>query len=65
MDCSPSGSFVFGILQAGILDSPGDLPDPGMKPQSPALQVDSLKSEPPGKQALLSIELVLQLGSKM
>ena len=30
--------------------SPGDLPDPGMiKPKSPALQEDSLLSEPPGK----------------
>ena len=29
--------------------SPGDLPDPGIKPGSPALQVDSLPSEPPGK----------------
>ena len=29
--------------------SPGDLPDPGIKPSSPALQVDSLPSEPPGK----------------
>ena len=29
--------------------SPGDLPDPGMKPGSPALQADSLLSEPPGK----------------
>ena len=29
--------------------SPGDLPDPGIKPKSPALQVDSLPSEPPGK----------------
>jgi len=27
--------------------SPGDLPDPGIKPRSPALQVDSLLSEPP------------------
>jgi len=26
---------------------PGDLPDPGIKPRSPALQVDSLLSEPP------------------
>ena len=25
--------------------SPGDLPDPGIKPGSPALQVDSLPSE--------------------
>ena len=29
--------------------SPGDLPDPGIKPKSPALQVDSLPSEPPEK----------------
>ena len=26
---------------------PGDLPNPGIKPRSPALQVDSLLSEPP------------------
>ena len=26
-----------------------DLPDPGIKPGSPALQADSLPSEPPGK----------------
>ena len=29
--------------------SPGDLPDPGIKPTSPALQADALTSEPPGK----------------
>ena len=28
---------------------PGDLPDPGIKPRSPALQVDALTSEPPEK----------------
>ena len=27
---------------------PGDLPDPGMEPGSPALQADSLLSETPG-----------------
>ena len=27
--------------------TPGDLPDPGIKPGSPALQADSLLSEPP------------------
>ena len=26
--------------------SPGDLPDPGIKPRSPALQADTLPSEP-------------------
>ena len=29
--------------------SPGNLPDPGIKPVSPALQMDSLPTEPPGK----------------
>ena len=29
--------------------SPGDLPDPGIEPRSPALQPDTLLSEPPGK----------------
>ena len=29
--------------------SPGDLPNPGMESRSPALQVDALTSEPPGK----------------
>ena len=28
--------------------SPGDLPNPGIKPRSPALQADSLPSEPQG-----------------
>ena len=31
------------------IPSPGDLPDSGIKPWSPATQVDSLPSEPPGK----------------
>ena len=29
--------------------SPGDLPDPGIEPMSPALEADALPSEPPGK----------------
>ena len=28
---------------------PGDLPNPGTEPRSPALQADSLPSDPPGK----------------
>ena len=31
--------------------SPGNLPDPGIEPRSPALYVDSLLSEPPEKPA--------------
>ena len=33
--------------------SPGDLPTPGIKPRSPALQADSLPAEPPGKACYL------------
>ena len=50
---SPPGSSVHGIPQARILEwvaiSPGDLPDPGIEPRSPALQADNLTSESPGK----------------
>ena len=41
-----------GILQAripGPFPSPGDLPNPGIKPRPPALQADSLPTEPQGK----------------
>ena len=34
--------------------SPGDLPDPGIKPGFPSLQADSILSEPPGKLSLLA-----------
>ena len=54
MDYSPQGSSVHGILQERILGglpfpSPGELSDSGIKPRPPALQVDSLLSELPGK----------------
>ena len=29
--------------------SPGDLPNPGIEPRSPAFQADSLPAKPPGK----------------
>ena len=32
--------------------SPGDLPEPGIKPRSPALGADALTSVPPGKPIL-------------
>ena len=35
--------------------SPGDLPDPGIEPRSPALQADSLLSEPPGRDETKSL----------
>ena len=52
--CDPLDYTVHGILQARILEwvpfpSPGDLPNPGIKPRSPTLQKDSLPAEPQGK----------------
>ena len=54
VDCSPSGSSVHGILQTIILEwvaisSPGDRPNPGIEPSSPALQAVALTSEPPAQ----------------
>ena len=55
MECRhPQGSSVQGIFQTRALEwvpfpSSGDLPNPGIEPRSPALQVDSLPSEPPVK----------------
>ena len=34
---------------SGPFPSPEDLPNPGIEPRSPALQVDSLPAEPQGK----------------
>ena len=60
VDCHPSGSSLHGVLQArnwsGLpCPPPGDLPNPGIEPRYPALQVDSLPSEPPGKPWYASI----------
>ena len=54
VDCSPLGSSLMGFSRqeywSGLsFPSPGDLPDPGIKPRSPTMQADSLPSEPPGK----------------
>ena len=51
MDCSLPGSSVHRIFQARTLEwvafpFPRDLPNPGIKSGSPALQVHSLLSEP-------------------
>ena len=37
--------------------SPGDLPNPELEPRSPALQADSLPTEPPGDAAKLEFRL--------
>ena len=46
----PSMGFPRQECWSGLpFPSPGDLPNPGIKPGSPALQADALPSEPPGK----------------
>ena len=47
----PSMEFSMQEYWSGLpFPSPGDLPDPGIEPRSPALQAeDTLSSEPPGK----------------
>ena len=47
---SPSMGFSRQEYWSGLpFPSPGDLPNPGIEPRSPALQADALTSEPPGK----------------
>ena len=51
MDCSPPGfsaHVIFPGKNSLSFPSPKDLPNPEIKPRSPALQADSLPSEPPG-----------------
>ena len=46
----PSMGFSRQEYWSGLpFPSPGYLPDPGIKPSSPALQADILTSEPPGR----------------
>ena len=54
MACSLPGFSTMGFSQqeywSGLpFPSPGDLPDPGIEPGSPALEADAVTSEPPGK----------------
>ena len=60
MDCSSIhlAPLSMGILQAGILEwlpcpPPKEFPNPGIEPRSPALQLDSLLSEPLGSPWIL------------
>ena len=57
VDCAPPGSSVHGFSRQEYWSGlpgppPGDLPNPGMEPRSPALQTDSSPAEPPGKTLL-------------
>ena len=57
MDCGPPGPLSMGFSRqeywSGLpFPTPGDLPDPGIKPGFPALQEDSLPNELRGKPRL-------------
>ena len=67
MNCSPPDSSVHGILQAGIVEwtgvdfhsvLQGIFQIPRIKSRSPAMQVDSLPTEPPGIYTILLIKCV-------
>ena len=78
MDCSLPSPSVHGIFQARVLEwgaiafseycrrllfpSPGDLPDPGIEPGSPALQADSLPAELPGKRLYVTVACFMTEG---
>ena len=50
LQASPSMGFFRQEYQSGFpFPFPGDLPNLGIEPGSPALQADALPSEPPGK----------------
>ena len=54
MDCSLQASLSMGFSRqeywSGLrFPSPGNLPNPGIKPRSPALWADALPTEPQGK----------------
>ena len=67
--CDPMDYTVHGILHTRTLEwapllSPGDLPNPGIKPRSPALQADSLPAEPqrkPKNTGVASLSLLQQI----
>ena len=67
MDGSPPGSSVHGISRqywSGLpFPSPGDLPNPGIEPMSPALQADSLPMSHRGN--LIPILHLRKTGSEM
>ena len=53
----PSMGFSRQEYWSGLpFPSPVELPNPGIKPKSPALQANALTSEPPGKPTLFNVQ---------
>ena len=76
MDCSAQAPLSMGFSRQGHWSglpcpSPGDLPDSGIEPGSPALQADALPSELPGKSSSslgnsnVQLRLAYSCGSQM
>ena len=62
-ETSPSIGFSRQEYWSGLaLPSSEDLPDPGIKPGSPALSADALPSEPPGSPIHVRPLLIKLLG---
>ena len=67
MDCGAYQSMEFSRQEywSGLpCPAPGDLPNPGVEPRSPALQMDSLPSEPTGKHeyfVIKSLKFLVQI----
>ena len=64
MNCSPLAPLLMGFSRhkywnGSPFPSPGDLPDPEIEPWSPALQADSLPSEPPAKPIYSSVYMLI------
>ena len=60
----PSMGFSRQEYWSGLpLPSPGDLPEPEIKPQSPALQADVVPSEPAGKPFLVNTGVPVKEGN--
>ena len=56
----PSMGFSRQEYWSGLpFPSPGDLPNPGIEPGSPAFQADALTSEPPGKCLVAKVKVTL------
>ena len=49
-----TGVGSWSLLQKMVRNMVRNIPNPGIEPQSPALQADSLHSEPPGKPRIIA-----------
>ena len=64
MDCNHQAPLSIGFSRQkywrGLpFPLPRDLPDPGIEPESPALQADTLLSEPPVKPMVNKYEIII------